>query len=153
MRTILILVLLLACAAVLPSCGSGSDQVDPREVVNNPNTADGDVNMEDLPVFEFETEEHDFGRIVQGEQVSFVFKFKNVGKRDLVISSQKATCGCTVADYPKKPVKPGESGQVSIAFNSEGKKGMQTKTVTLSANTQPNTKVLTVRAEVVLPEN
>jgi hypothetical protein len=153
MRIILLMVSLLAILAVMPSCGNRTDQIDARELVNNPNTADGDVNMDDLPVFEFETEEHDFGRIIQGEQVSFVFKFKNIGKRDLVISSQKATCGCTVADYPKAPVRPGESGQVTISFNSDGRKGMQTKAVTLTANTQPSSKVLTVRAEVVLPEN
>jgi len=136
---------------VFVSCRNG-EQMKTTDVVNNPNTANGDVDLDDLPVFEFESDIHDFGRIGQGEKVSFVFKFKNSGKRDLIISGQKATCGCTVADYPKNPVKPGESGQINVSFDSEGKKGMQTKTVTLTANTQPNTKVLTIKAEVVLPE-
>ncbi len=151
MKKYLNLMLGVCTLCLLISCGSG-DQIKTEDVVNNPNTANGVVNMDDLPVFEFETDTHDFGRIGQGEKVSFVFKFKNSGKRDLVISGQKATCGCTVADYPKNPVKPGESGQIAVSFDSEGKKGMQTKTVTLTANTQPNTKVLTIKAEVVLPE-
>lgn len=134
---------------LMMGCG-GRNASTATELVNNPNTADGVANMDDLPVFAFETESHDFGRIRQGEVVSFVFKFKNTGKRDLIISGQKATCGCTVADYPHNPIKPGEQGQISVQFNSEGKKGMQTKTVTLTANTQPNTKVLTIKAEVLL---
>lgn len=131
------------------ACKNG-DTPKATDLVNNPNTADGTVNMEDLPVFEFKSETHDFGKIRQGEVVSYVFIFKNVGKRDLVISGQKATCGCTVADYPHNPIKPGEEGRISVSFNSEGKKGMQTKTVTLTANTQPNTKVLVIKAEVLL---
>jgi len=149
MKRIALTTLSIITLAFMMACGN-SDAPKASELVNNPNTADGVVDMDDLPVFEFETETHDFGRIRQGEMVTYVFKFKNTGKRDLVISGQKATCGCTVADYPHNPVKPGESAQISISFNSEGKKGMQTKTVTLTANTQPNTKVLTIKAEVIL---
>jgi hypothetical protein len=138
--------------SLIMACGNGDKSIKANDVVNNPNTADGVADMENLPAFEFETETHDFGRISQGEKVSFVFKFKNAGKRDLIISGQKATCGCTVADYPKEPIKPGESGAITVSFDSEGKRGMNTKTVTLTANTQPNTKVLTIKAEVVLPE-
>lgn len=149
MKRIILTSLSIISLAFLISCGNSESQ-KASELINNPNSAEGTVNMDDLPVFSFENETHDFGRIRQGEVVSFVFKFKNTGKRDLVISGQKATCGCTVADYPHNPVKPGEEGQISVSFNSEGKKGMQTKTVTLTANTQPNTKVLTIKAEVIL---
>jgi hypothetical protein len=150
MKKIFFPVLGLLFILFVSSCGS-SDTIKTSDIVNNPNTADGNIDLDKLPVFEFETEEHDFGKIMQGEQVSFVFKFKNSGKSDLVISGQKATCGCTVADYPKNPVKPGENGQITVSFNSEGKHGMQTKSVTLTANTQPNSKVLTIKAEVVTP--
>ncbi|MBP8042442.1 MAG: DUF1573 domain-containing protein, partial [Bacteroidales bacterium] len=70
-------------------------------------------------------------------------------KSDLIISEAKATCGCTVADYPRTPIKPGAESGISVSFNSEGRKGIQHKTVTLVANTQPSTKVLTIKAEVV----
>lgn len=133
------------------SCGN-TEKANPNDLINNPNSADGNVDMKNLPAFEFETEEHDFGRIIQGEQVSFMFKFKNAGKSDLVISGTSVTCGCTVADYPKNPIKPGEQGVITVSYNSDGKTGMQNKHITISANTQPNSKVLSIRAEVVVPE-
>ncbi|MEI6766873.1 MAG: DUF1573 domain-containing protein [Bacteroidota bacterium] len=146
-------VLMLCLPFVMGSCKSNRNSGDINtSVVNNPNTASGEMNTENLPVFSFETEEHDFGRLVQGEKVSYTFKFKNSGKSDLVISSAKASCGCTVADYPKMPIKAGAEGNISVSFDSEGKKGIQNKTVTLLANTQPGTKVLTIKAEIVLPE-
>jgi len=130
------------------SCGNNTDTIN-SNLVNNPNTADGKTDMSGLPAFDFVTEEHDFGRITDGEKVSFTFKFKNSGKSDLIISEAKATCGCTVADYPRTPIKPGAESGISVSFNSEGRKGIQHKTVTLVANTQPSTKVLTIKAEVV----
>ncbi|HNZ42480.1 MAG TPA: DUF1573 domain-containing protein [Bacteroidales bacterium] len=130
------------------SCGNNTDTLN-TDLVNNPNTADGKADMSGLPAFDFVTEEHDFGRITDGEKVSFTFKFKNSGKSDLIISEAKATCGCTVADYPRTPIKPGAESGISVSFNSEGRKGIQHKTVTLVANTQPSTKVLTIKAEVV----
>lgn len=149
MKRIVFISLAICSSLYFVACKNGNDRVKASDVVTNPNTADGSGDLQDLPVFEFETESHDFGKLREGEHVSYVFKFKNAGKRDLIISNQKTTCGCTVADYPKEPVKPGASGQITVAFNSEGKVGMNTKTVTLTANTQPNTKVLTIKAEVI----
>lgn len=148
------IIMLALCIPVLfTACKSNRNSGDiDTNVINNPNSADGKENAGDLPVFNFATEEHDFGRLVQGEKVSYTFKFTNAGKSDLVISSARASCGCTVADYPKTPVKPGASGDVTISFDSEGKKGIQNKTLTLLANTQPGTKVLTIKAEIVMPE-
>jgi len=140
--------LLFIVSLIFVSCGNNSDTIS-TDLVNNPNTASGDADLSGLPAFQFNTEEHDFGRITEGEKVSFTFKFKNSGKSDLIISDAKATCGCTVADYPKTPVKPGAESGISVTFNSEGKKGIQNKTITLVANTQPSTKVLTIKAEIV----
>lgn len=130
------------------ACTNNSDTVS-TDLVNNPNSASGNADMSELPAFKFNSEEHDFGRISEGEKVTYTFKFKNVGKSDLIISQAKATCGCTVADYPKTPIKPGTESNIAISFNSEGKKGIQNKSITLVANTQPNTKVLTIKAEVI----
>lgn len=136
--------LFLVMLVFLFSCGNNN-----TIEVNNPNTASGQGDMSSLPIFSFESEEHDFGKIVEGEKVSYSFKFKNTGKSNLIISDAKASCGCTVADYPRVPIKPGESGLIGVSFASEGRKGIQNKTITLVANTQPNTKVLTIKAEVV----
>lgn len=120
------------------------------DVVNNPATASKSTDPKDnVPKYEFEKEEHDFGTITQGESVSYAFKFKNSGKGDLVIRSASGSCGCTVPEYPKDPIKPGQSGLINVTFNSEGKEGLQNKTVTLIANTIPNTYILSIKANVI----
>src|SRR5207253_2266999 len=113
--------------------------------INNPASASPDNSSKDnFPIFKFEEERHDFGEIDQGEKISFAFKFKNVGKGDLVIRSANASCGCTVPEFPKDPVAPGESGVINVTFNSEGKEGIQEKTVTIISNTVPNNYILTI---------
>ena len=133
------------------SCKHGNKNIS-ADVVNNPNTANGNTDSTKLPAFQFAEEIHDFGKIIQGEKVSYSFKFKNIGKSDLVISDARGSCGCTIADYPKTAIAPGAEGSIDVKFNTEGKKGFQTKTVTLLANTQPSTKVLTIKAKVQVPE-
>ena len=144
--------LLMLCFAV--SCKNGNNKSEPisSDVVMNPNTANGESDTSSLPKFSFNEEIHDFGRVIQGEKVSFAFKFKNTGKSDLVITDAKGSCGCTIADYPKTAIAPNGEGVIDVTFNTESKKGYQNKTVTIIANTQPNTKVLTIKAQVKVPE-
>jgi hypothetical protein len=87
---------------------------------------------------------------MQGESVSYNFKFKNSGKSDLIISDVSTSCGCTVVSYPKAPVRPGQGGVIKASFNSAGKHGFQDKAIVLVANTQPNTFVLKIKAEVTM---
>ena len=117
-------------------------------LVEIPKSAEGN-STEDLPIFEFQTESHNFENIFAGEVVSYTFKFKNVGKSDLIISDAKATCGCTVPEFPKKPIKPGESSYITVTFDSKGKQGVQNKSITVLANTIPNSKVLTITGVIV----
>ncbi len=124
----------------------------PSDMVRNPNSADGTIDADKMPVLKFETDFHDFGRVIQGEKVSFGFKFKNTGKSDLIISSVSTSCGCTVPEYPKTSIKPGESHKIDVKFDSEGRRGYQNKTVTISSNAQPGTQVVRIKAEVILPE-
>lgn len=147
----------LFAALFLMAC-AGNENKNEQEVstdlVNNPISAseESEVDMENLPEFEFEEEVLEFGEIVQGEQVKRTFKFKNVGKSNLIISDAKGSCGCTVPVWPKKPIQPGEEGTIEVVFNSNGKQGRQSKTVTLVANTVPNTKVLAIKGDVLVPE-
>jgi len=144
----------IAILGLLYSCGSedNSSQVS-TELIGNPHTASSEeINEEDLPFFEFDEEIKEFGTITQGEAVSLSFRFKNVGKSDLIISSAQGSCGCTVPEWPKEPIKPGVEGLIKVTFNSTGKQGKQNKTVTLVANTMPNTKVLAIKGEVLAPE-
>ena len=96
--------------------------------------------------------EHDFGKIIQGEIVTYAFKFENTGKSDLLVSAVSASCGCTATKYSKDPVAPGSDGFIQVTFISEGRKGFQNKTVTVLANTQPNKTTLRLKAVVVIPE-
>lgn len=114
-----------------------------------PLTNDGKVDTAQLPKFTFVQDVYDFGQIKQGEKVSYSFKFKNTGSTPLIISSASASCGCTVPSYPEEPIQPGEESKVDVVFDSNGKMGMQTKTITLVSNTIPNTKVLYLRGEIV----
>lgn len=101
---------------------------------------------------EFEEDHFDFGVMTQGEKVDFVYKFKNSGDHPLLILSVQASCGCTVTDgWPDYPIPPGEGGQIPVQFNSEGKKGHQSKSISLIANTEPRTTVLMIEGEVIAP--
>ncbi len=146
--------IILYCSAFvlisLSACQSGGKEGDlSTDLISNPASGNAEkVNLEDLPKFEFEKDTHDFGSITEGEKVAYSFKFKNTGKSDLLISSASGSCGCTVPNYPKTPIKPGESALIDVTFDSSGKQGKQTKTVTLIANTQPNTNILTIKGEV-----
>nr|HNH67158.1 DUF1573 domain-containing protein [Bacteroidia bacterium] len=68
--------------------------------------------------------------ITEGEIVSYNFKFKNSGKAPLIITQASASCGCTVPEYSKDPIAPGQEGFIKVTFNSEGKHGMTSKTIT-----------------------
>jgi Protein of unknown function (DUF1573) len=96
----------------------------------------------DAPTMKFEEATFDFGAINAGDVVTHVFRFTNAGKTPLVIENAVASCGCTVPDWPRKPIAANGSGEVKVEFNSRGKAGPQQKTVTITANTNPRETVL-----------
>lgn len=96
----------------------------------------------------FDSYEHDFGVIDEGDVVNHTFVFTNTGAEPLVLDKCKGSCGCTVPQCPKQPIAPGATGTIEVKFNSKGKKNKQTKKVTVSANTDPAQTILTIRAQV-----
>lgn len=142
--------LALCISLVIISCSSNSNQdgLLSTDVVNNPSTANGKAKGP-LPDVKFEKETHDFGDIKSGDKVTCEFKFTNTGKADLIIGNARGSCGCTVPDYPTEPIAPGEDGVIKVAFNSSGKSGFQTKTVTLVTNCIPATKIISIKANVL----
>ncbi|MDH3322102.1 MAG: DUF1573 domain-containing protein [Flavobacteriaceae bacterium] len=98
--------------------------------------------------FNFDKIEHDFGVINEGDIVETVFKFTNSGKSELIITSAKATCGCTVPEWPKEPIMPGESGEIKVKFNSSRKPNLQQKQITLVTNTSNGKEILKIKAQV-----
>lgn len=134
------------------SGNNNSDQQNPNqlnpEIVNNPATAAGTPDDAKLPAFEFEETSFDFGTLRSGESVTHEYHFKNTGSADLLIAEAHGSCGCTVPEYPKTAVAPGDDAVIKVTFNSNGISGQVAKTVTLLANTIPSTKVLTISGEV-----
>src|SRR3569833_3255470 len=68
--------------------------------------------------FKFNEEKHDFGKIPQGTPVTTVFEFTNIGKEPLILSDVKPTCGCTITDFTKTPIKNGEKGMNKITYGA-----------------------------------
>src|SRR6185369_8117417 len=101
-----------------------------------------------LPVIEFDTMEHDFGTVTEGQKVIHVYKVKNTGKAPLIIQNAAPSCGCTVPDWTKTPIPVGETGFVKAEFDTKGKPGVNNKTITVTANTWPKTQVLKFKAQV-----
>jgi hypothetical protein len=104
---------------------------------------------ENLPKIIFENPNHNLGEIIQGEQVTDTFHFKNVGNSILFISDVKTSCGCTTTTPLKEPVNPGEEGEIPISFDTMHKNGEGTVYIIVTANTYPAQTVLTINANVV----
>ena len=122
----------------------------PSKADPNPKKANKQQKPENPPTkIEFEKLEHDFGKVRSGSKVSKNFSFKNTGDKAYVIQNAKGSCGCTVPEYPKKPISPGESGKIKVSYNpSKRINGNQTNSVTLTGNTQPRKKKLKIKANV-----
>lgn len=101
----------------------------------------------------FEETAFEFDDIIQGETVTHVFTFTNTGDEILVISNVKGSCGCTVPQWPREPIAPGETASLTVAFNSKGKEGMQSKRVTITANTDPAITLLGIKGRVIPADN
>ena len=163
MKKSLILAASFAVAVFTTSCdnSAGNDSVTESEAVvteagaqpqaiENPNVApEGDVTASaNAPVMNFQQTEYDFGTVKQGEVVNHTFEFTNTGNSPLIIENASATCGCTVPDWTREPVAPGEKGQIAVQFNTTGKMGQQNPTVTVRANTQPEIVKVSMKGNV-----
>lgn len=100
---------------------------------------------------EFETVSVDGGKIIEGEKFEYDYVFKNTGGSPLSLTSVKASCGCTTPFWPQgKEIQPGESEKITVSFNSRGRMGRQSKSVTVrSTAVETPTVVLKFTVEVV----
>jgi len=105
--------------------------------------------IENSTSINFEKDFIDLGKLSSGEIVTCSFKFKNTGQYDLIISAVTANCGCAIADYPREPIPPGEEGQITVKYDSDGSAGIRiTKEVSVLSNTNPATSKLRIAADV-----
>ena len=100
-------------------------------------------------VMQFETDNHDFGKVPEGTMATYEFKFKNTGNQPVVIANVQASCGCTTPDWTKTPVLPGKSGVVKAMYSSAGRPGVFNKTVTVTSNAAEASKVLSIKGAVL----
>lgn len=92
---------------------------------------------------------YNFGTVTDGDKVEYNFRFRNTGKKPLIIASAVASCGCTVPEKPEEPVQPGETGFLKVVFNSKGRVGEVHKTITVTSNAHPGFPDLELTGKVV----
>ena len=97
----------------------------------------------------FREYQHDFGKVAEGEKISYTFTFDNKGTGNLVIASATTTCGCTVPKYDNKPIAPGASGNLEVVFDTSARSGIQTKIITVKSNASIPAVLIKITAEVV----
>jgi hypothetical protein len=123
-------------------CGFGN-LLQAQEIVL---TANNTVNA---PVVVWENNNVDLGMVKQNEKVTVEFKFSNVGNAPLIISSVKPSCGCTIANYSKESVQPGESSKITAVYNASSA-GHFSKSIAVKTNTIDNTMILKLSGTVEL---
>lgn len=116
-------------------------------------TKDGKVKSEDMAKIDFDHMEFSFDTILEGQSVEHVYPFTNTGKKDLMIADVTSSCGCTVPYFTEEPVAPGNTGEIKIVFDSEGKNGHQDKKIRIFANTFPNETVISITGFVKEKQN
>jgi predicted small secreted protein len=131
---------MFAASLLLTACHSGQGAVK---------TTDSAATAANSPVMKFQYDNHDFGKIQEGDKVNYKFSFTNTGKTPLIIDNAQASCGCTIPEWPKSPIKPGDTNQISVTFNSDGHPGLVDKMITVTGNTNPRQTVVHLIGEVL----
>lgn len=86
------------------------------------------------PRISFTQESYDFGKVNQGKIVEYTFSFENKGTEELVIKEVTTSCGCTAALVSNSVTKPGETGQIKVSYDSQGRAGKVSRTITVESN-------------------
>jgi hypothetical protein len=116
-----------------------SAQALPTILLSPPNTAK----------VHFERESHDFGNIAEGRTVQTSFRFMNSGEVPLLIYKVNVSCGCTVAAFPQTPIPPGETGEITVHFDSKKRPGQFTQPVSVVYNSDQSPALLSFEGTVI----
>lgn len=122
MRTAFIFIF---AAVLATACGNSEQTYKQPELINSNELTD--IQWIDSTL--------ELGKINEGQVVEVVFRFKNTGKKPLVIRGVHPGCGCTVANPPAEPIAPGATGEIKGSFNSQGRTGVNHKSISIDANT------------------
>ena len=149
MKKTTILLALVITASFFTACKDGGNVTTKINKENLVKAASRDKEIKKgTALITLDKKVYDFGTVNEGDIVETSFIVTNSGKTDLVITNAKATCGCTIPVWPKAPIKPGETGEVKVKFNTNGKPNRQQKSVTLTTNTESGREILTLKGSV-----
>lgn len=130
---------LVLIAVLLAACSGRTSQSAENSSVSDTGKA----------VITFTEYEHQFGKVKEGEKIGCIFTFENTGSSDLVIIAATTTCGCTVPEYDRKPVSPGEKGKMKVVFDTSGRNGIQSKIITVRSNATTPVVMLKITADII----
>lgn len=140
-KTIAILTLVFLAGFVLQAQPEGA-------VEQNPNA----------PEISFEKTVHDYGTVYKNGDGTCEFKFTNTGKEPLVLSKVRSSCGCTVPQWTREPILPGEEGTIKVKYDTR-RLGSINKHITVLSNAKTASVVLRIKGKVIMepseqaPEN
>jgi uncharacterized protein DUF1573 len=119
-----------------------------QDIIRNPVSLNQDIDTTNLAKLVFEEKRFDFGTVNEGDIVRHEYKFTNEGNVPLLITNAKSTCGCTIPEWPKDPIGPGEKGVINVRFDTKHKTNRQGKPITITANTYPRETILQLKGFV-----
>ncbi len=121
----------LFIGSILCSCDIRNTKPKPDMTLGNATT------FKDSTTVQIIDSTYNFGKVTDGEKVEYSYKFRNTGKKPLIVSSAHASCGCTVPEKPEAPIAPGEIGFLKVVFDSKGRVGNVHKDITVVSNAYP----------------
>ena len=151
------LVFIFGAALFMTACNQADKKADQTGTTNNTSTDTGvaklpeanNADTENYTTIEWiDNVNQSLPKVKEGEIVEVTFRFKNTGTKPLVVENVSASCGCTVPEKPEEPVMPGKEGLIKAKFDSHGRVGPNSKTLTVVANTNSE-KLLNFSVEVV----
>ena len=107
---------------------------------------------ENGPEITFEKTTHQFGEIPYGGNGTYEFVFKNTGNEPLILSQPKSSCGCTVPEWPKRPILPGDTDVIKVTYKNTDRPGSFSKYVTIFSNAKTNKEVKLYIKGKILPQ-
>lgn len=145
----------VAAVLVLTGCkkDQSADQLVTNETVENTTVANQSdlvaaAQSHALTTLALAQQTHDFGVVKKGEKVEHVYELTNTGENPLIISEVKPGCGCTAPDYTKEPIMPGQTGKITLSFDSSSFDGLVNKQAEVYANVETAPVVIGFSADV-----
>jgi hypothetical protein len=128
-------------AAIVSNCGNITNSNSNSSIQKSDSSGTSEIIFREY--------HHDFGKVKEGEKLSYTFIFDNKGPGDLILTSATTTCGCTIPEYNTKPIPPGANGDIKVVFDTSGRNGTQTKIITVKSNASIPVVLIKITAEVV----